>query len=191
MLCLYPSHMQAQWRPSNFPDQMQHELELSHLLHIGDLTSQRQPPAASRRSLGHCPWDHPRRKWPCRTQLKTCRSQRGDSGPTTTKGKNKPSRIPQHGYWASLFLQCSYPCCAGQHHVMSKSGLQKGLKKAKSTQNVRGNRANHSHWTASQYFCPTRKAMGFSTQGLKGPGLLVTLERNLPMPLCKTAAVWV
>jgi len=178
MLCLYQSHVQAQGRAFGFPAQTQHKPEASHSPQIGDLTGQRQPPAASRRSLGRCPSDHPRRKWPCRTQLRTCRSQRGDSGPTTTKGKNKPWRIPQCGYWASLFLQRSCLWCVEQHHVTSNSWLQKGLGKAKPIQNGRGNKANHPHWTASQYFQPTRKAMGFFIQGFKGPGSLWTLENT-------------
>lgn len=52
----------------------------------------------------------------------------------------------------------------------STTRLQKGLGKAKPTQNCRENKANHPHWTASQYIYPTRKAMGFSMQGFKGPG---------------------
>lgn len=152
---------QAQPWPS-CPKERQ-KLEWGHLQQTGDPTGRHQPPAASRRNPGHCLWGPPLHRWPCRTQPRTCQSQRGGSGLTASRGEKGIFKDPT--LW---LLGNSYS--PQRRCVNSTRSLQKGLGKAKPTQNGRENKGSHPHWTASQYFYPIRKAVGFSIQGFKGPG---------------------
>lgn len=192
MLCLFPSQVQAQWRPFDFPAQMQHKLELSHLLQTGDPTSQHQPPAASHRSLGHCPWDRPRRTSPCRTRLKTCQSQRDDSGPTTTKGNNKTSRIPQCGYWASLLYNTATSGVQSTTTSCQTADYKSGWKRPNPPKTSGEIKLTAPTGLQVNTSTPPSKSNTFFHTSFKGPGLLFSLESNtMPMSLCKTAAVWV